>query len=152
GVLVELVEAAVRVGQRHRAVEAYAWITETTQATRTDWALGIEARCRALLSQGQAADTAYREAVDRLSRTRIRGELAPARLLYGEWLRRRNHRVKAREQLRTSHQLFTTMGMDAFADRAAGELRATGETVRKRTVETASQLTAQESQIARLVG
>jgi DNA-binding CsgD family transcriptional regulator/tetratricopeptide (TPR) repeat protein len=152
GVLVELVEAAVRVGQRHRAVDAYARITETTQATRTDWALGIEARCRALLSQGQAADTAYREAVDRLSRTRIRGELARAHLLYGEWLRRRNHRVKAREQLRTSHQMFTTMGMDAFADRAAGELRATGETVRKRTVDTASQLTAQESQIARLVG
>jgi DNA-binding CsgD family transcriptional regulator/tetratricopeptide (TPR) repeat protein len=150
--LVELVEAAVRVDQRDRAVDAFARITETTQATRTDWALGIEARCRALLSQGKAADTAYREAVDLLSRTRIRGELARTHLLYGEWLRRRNQRTQAREQLRTGYQSFTAMGMEAFADRAAAELRATGETVRKRSVETACQLTAQESQIARLVG
>jgi DNA-binding CsgD family transcriptional regulator len=104
-----------------------------------------------LLADGDEADSLYREAIDRLGRTRIRGELARAHLHYGEWLRRKNRRVDARDQLRTAHQMFTTMGMDAFLDQAARELAATGETVRKRSVGTANELTAQEEQIVRLV-
>jgi DNA-binding CsgD family transcriptional regulator/tetratricopeptide (TPR) repeat protein len=150
GVLVELVEAAVRTGQRERAADAFARISETTQATGTAWGMGIEARCRALLSEGLSAEAAYREAIDSLSGTRIRGESARAHLLFGEWLRRGNRRSDARDQLRIAHQMFTGMGMEAFAERCAVELRATGETVRKRGVETVSQLTAQEAQIARM--
>ena len=99
-------------------------------------ALGIEARCRALLSGGAAADELYREAIDRLGRTRLRPELARAHLLYGEWLRREGRRVEAREQLRTAHDMFAAIGMEAFAERARRELMATGEKVRKRSVET----------------
>jgi len=113
--------------------------------------LGIEARCRALLADNDDAERAYREAIDRLGRTEIRGELARAYLLYGEWLRRKNRRTDARQQLRTAHNMFTSMGIEAFAERAARELTATGETVRKRDVDTVSELTAQEAQIARLV-
>src|SRR5712671_2640150 len=102
----------------------------------SDWALGIEARTRALLTDGDAADRCYREAIDRLGRTRVRVELARAHLLYGEWLRRERRRLDARQQLRTAHDLLSTMGMEGFAERAARELLATGETVRKRSVET----------------
>jgi DNA-binding CsgD family transcriptional regulator len=110
----------------------------------------VEARLRALVSTGDAAEGYYREAVDRLGRTRIRVEHARARLLFGEWLRRERRRLDARAQLRTAHGLFTAMGAEAFADRAARELLATGETARKRTPETSGRLTAQEAHIARL--
>ena len=103
------------------------------EASGTDWALGVEARTRALLSEGEAAERLYREAIERLGRTRIRVALARAHLVYGEWLRRENRRVDAREQLRVAHEMLTEMGMEAFAERARRELLATGETVRKRT-------------------
>jgi DNA-binding CsgD family transcriptional regulator len=102
------------------------------------------------LSNGESAEHLHREAIERLARTRRRPELARAHLLYGEWLRRENRRVDAREQLRTAHEMFAAIGMEAFADRARGELQASGEKVRKRTVETRDDLTAQEQQIARL--
>jgi DNA-binding CsgD family transcriptional regulator len=123
---------------------------DSARASGSDWALGIEARSRALLSDGEAAERLYREAIDRLGCTRVRVELARAHLLYGEWLRRERRRVDAREQLRTAHEMFLTMGAEGFAERAEHELLATGETARKRTVETSSQLTAQEAQVARL--
>lgn len=151
GVLVELIEAATRSGQAERAADALQQLAETARASGTDWALGIEARSRALLRDGPAAESAYREAIDRLGRTRVRGQLARAHLVYGEWLRRGRRRLDAREQLRTAHEMFTGMGMEAFARRAARELLATGERARKRTIETSSELTAQEAQIARLV-
>ena len=132
------------------AREALGRLAETTQASGTDFALGIEARCRALLSTGSAADELYQDAIARLGRTRLRPELARAHLLYGEWLRRENRRVDAREHLHTAHEMFAEVGMEAFADRARRELLATGEKVRKRTVETRDDLTAQERQIARL--
>ncbi len=118
--------------------------------TPTDWALGIEARVRALLSEGDAAENRYRESIAHLGRTRARVELARAHLLYGEWLRRERRRVDAREQLHTAHDMLATMGIEAFAERARRELLATGETARKRTDETSTELTAQEAQIARL--
>ena len=118
--------------------------------TPSEWALGIEARVRALLSEGEVAESLYRESIDRLDGTRVRAEVARAHLLYGEWLRRENRRVDARAQLRPAYDMFTSMGAEAFADRARRELLATGETVRKRTVETRGELTAQESQITRL--
>jgi DNA-binding CsgD family transcriptional regulator len=132
------------------------WLSERTRVTPTEWALGIEARIRALLSDGEAADGFYRESVERLGRTRIRAELARSRLLYGEWLRRQGRRMDAREQLRTAHQMLEEMGMAAFAERARRELRATGETARKRTAPAtrtaaaSAALTAQEAQVARL--
>jgi ATP/maltotriose-dependent transcriptional regulator MalT len=125
-------------------------LAETTRPCRTEFALGIEARCRALLSDGAAADDLYREAIERLRRTRLRPELARAHLLYGEWLRRENRRVAAREQLRTAHEMLAAIGMEAFAERARKELQATGENVRKRTADTRDDLTAQERQMARL--
>ena len=118
--------------------------------TPTEWALGIEARVRALLSEGEAAERLYRESIASLGRTRVRVELARAHLLYGEWLRRERRRVDARGQLRTAHEMLETMGIEAFAERARRELLATGETARKRTVEIQGELTAQEAQIARL--
>ena len=148
--LPELVEAAARVGDIQLAGEALEQLAATTQPCGTDCALGIEARCRALLSDGTAAEELYREAIDRLSRTRLRPELARAHLLYGEWLRRENRRVEAREQLRTAHEMLVAIGMEAFAERARKELEVSGEKVRKRTVETRDDLTAQERQIARL--
>ena len=120
-------------GDTELARDALERLAETTQAAGTDVALGIEARCRALLSDGAAADDLYREAIDRLGRTRLRPELARAHLLYGEWLRREGRRVDAREQLRTAHEMLAAIGMEAFAERARRELVATGETVRKRT-------------------
>jgi DNA-binding CsgD family transcriptional regulator len=150
GVLVELVEAAVGCGRRASAADAFARIIETTQATRTAWALGIEARCRALLDDAASAEIAYREAIEQLSATRIRGELARAHLLFGEWLRRQKRPGDARQQLSIAHEMFTTMGMEAFSERSAAELRATGATVRRSGPATASRLTAQEAQVARL--
>ena len=150
--LVELIEAAARSGKRQRAADALQRLTESTRACGTDWALGIETRSRALLSDGEVAERLYREAIDRLGHTRVRGALARAHLLYGEWLRRQNRRLDAREQLRTAHQMFASMRADGFTERAARELRATGERVGKRTTDTPDQLTARETQIARLAG
>ena len=148
----EFVEAAVRSGEIEAAKETLGWITAMTSASGTDWALGIEARSRALVSDDRTAEPLYREAIDRLARTRVRTELARAVLLYGEWLSRRRRRQDAREQLHTAHDLFTEIGAEAFAERARRELLATGETARKRTPATTTQLTARESQIARLAG
>jgi DNA-binding CsgD family transcriptional regulator len=145
--LVELVEAGVRGGRPDEAVAALGRLSERTRASGTEWALGVEARCRALLSDDEAL---YRESVERLARSRAVFELARSRLLYGEWLRRENRRIHAREQLRGAHEMFSRMGAGAFAERAQRELSATGETVRKRTVETVDELTTQEAQIARL--
>jgi DNA-binding CsgD family transcriptional regulator len=145
--LVELIEAAARSGMPERAADALQRLSEATRASGTDWGLGIEARSRALLSDGEAAERLYREAIDRLGRTRVRVELARAHLLYGEWLSGERRRADAREQLHTAHELFAAIGMEAFAERA---LRATGESVRKRTVQAGGRLTAQEDQIARL--
>ena len=146
----ELIEAATRSKRTEIAAEALERLSERTRAAGTDLALGIEARSRALLSEGDVAEGLYREAIERLGRTRIRLDLARAHLLYGEWLRREGRRVDAREQLRAAHDMLATRGIKAFAERARRELWATGETVRKRTVETREELTAQEAQIARL--
>jgi len=148
--LPELVEAAVRGGDAELARDALERLAETTQPCGTDFGLGIEARCRALLSDGAVADGLYREAIDRLRRTQLRPELARAQLLYGEWLRREGRRIDAREQLRIANDLLAAIGMEAFAERARRELLATGETARRRTVATSSELTAQEALIARL--
>jgi DNA-binding CsgD family transcriptional regulator len=145
--LVELVEAGVRDGQPDEAAAALGRLSERTQASGTEWALGIEARCRGLLRDDEAL---YRESIERLARSRAAFELARSRLLYGEWLRRENRRVDAREQLRAAHEMFSRMGAGAFTERARRELSATGETVRKRTVETIGELTTQEAQVARL--
>jgi len=149
-VVPELAEAASRTGDMALVEAALEWMSERTRVTPSEWALGIEARMRALLSDGDVADGLYRESIDRLGRTRVRIEVARARLLYGEWLRRENRRVDAREQLRIAHDMLDTMGIEAFAARARRELLATGETARKRTIETRDDLTAQERQIARL--
>ncbi|MGZ4331398.1 MAG: helix-turn-helix transcriptional regulator [Solirubrobacteraceae bacterium] len=148
--LTELIEAAVRTARVDLAAGALERVAAATSTSSTDWGRGIQARCRALLSQGESAERLHREAIERLARTRRRPELARAHLLYGEWLRRERRRVEARDQLRTAHDQFTSIGMDAFAERARNELQATGENVRKRTVETRDDLTAQERQIARL--
>ena len=146
----ELAEAAARSGDLRLLEAALKWLSERARATPTEWVLGIEARVRALLSDGEAAERCYRESIERLSRTRIRTQLARAHLLYGEWLRRENRRADAREQLRTAHEMLEAMGAEAFAERARRELLATGETVRKRVSETSDALTAQEAQVARL--
>jgi DNA-binding CsgD family transcriptional regulator len=148
--LPELIEAATRSGKARLAAGTLERLTETTNASDADWAVAIEARSRALLSEGEVADGLYREAIDRFGRTRLRPELARAHLLYGEWLRRENRRVDAREQLRTAYEMLAAMEAEGFAERARRELLATGETVRKRTVKTAVELTPQEGQIARL--
>jgi DNA-binding CsgD family transcriptional regulator len=148
--LPELVVAAARTGNTGLAGDALDRLSEWTQAGRTDWGLGIEARSRALLSEGEAADRLYLEAIDRLGRTSMRPDLARAHLLYGEWLRRQRRHGEARVQLRTAHDMLDAMGMEGFAARARSELRATGETARKRSVATMLQLTAQEAQVARL--
>jgi DNA-binding CsgD family transcriptional regulator len=150
--LVELIEAAARSGRPEIGRAALERLAESTQAGGTDFALGTEARSRALLSEGKAAERLHREAIERFTHTRVTTAVARARLLFGEWLRREKRRVDARDQLRTAHEMFTEMGMEAFAQRAARELLATGETARKRTIETSDELTAQEAQIARLAG
>ena len=149
--LAELVEAAARGGHERMASAALEQLSAMTRASGTDWALGVEASRRALLRDDAAADALHREAIERLGRTTVRLELARAQLLYGEWLRREGRRADARAQLRTAREALTAMGVAAFAVRARRELLATGETVRKRTVETSRELTPQEAQIARLV-
>ena len=150
--LPELVEAAARCEECEVAERALERLTESTRASGTERALGIEARSRALLSDADAAESLYREAIDRLGRSRVRVDLARAHLLYGEWLSRERRRLDAREQLRTAFEMFTAMGIEAFAGRAQRELLATGGHVRTRRVETREELTAQEAQIARLAG
>jgi DNA-binding CsgD family transcriptional regulator len=149
----ELVEAAARSGMTEIATATYRWIAEMTSASGTNWALGVEARSRALITEGDGAEGPYQDSIMHLDRSRVRAELARAHLLYGEWLRRRRRRGDAREQLRTAHDMLEAMGMEAFAERARRELQATGETARKRTaiaIAGDEELTAQESQIARL--
>jgi DNA-binding CsgD family transcriptional regulator len=148
--LPELVEAAARCGDSQLAAEALERLAETTRPGGTDFGLGIEARSRALVSEGAAAEGLYREAIDRLGRTQLCPELARAHLLCGEWLRRAGRRTDAREQLRKAYGMLTAMGIEGFAERARHELLATGEKVRKRKVKTTGDLTAQEAQIARL--
>ena len=148
--LPELVEAATRCGETEIARNALERLAATTQPAGTDFGLGVEARSRALLNEGDATEGLYREAIARLGRTQLRPELARAHLLYGEWLRRENRRVDARAQLRTAHDMLRAIGMRAFAERARLELMATGEKVRKRTAETRDDLTEQERQIAGL--
>jgi ATP/maltotriose-dependent transcriptional regulator MalT len=148
--LVELVEAGIRSGSHDEAARALRQLEERTRAAGTDWALGILARSSALLASGQDADALYCEAIERLGRCRIVVHLARAHLVYGEWLRRENRRVDAREQLRIAYDMLSRIGAHAFADRARRELVATGETVHKRTIETRDVLTAQEAQVARL--
>jgi ATP/maltotriose-dependent transcriptional regulator MalT len=147
---VEVLEAATRCDQPEVARDALERIVAATSVAPTSWALGIQARSRALLSEGEVAEGLYREAIEHLGRTRLQPELARAHLLYGEWLRRENRRVDARVQLRASHELLVKLGMEAFAERARQELLATGEHVRRRTVETRDELTAQERRIAEL--
>jgi ATP/maltotriose-dependent transcriptional regulator MalT len=148
--LPELAEAAARVGAVDVARDAVERLAETTRPASTDFGLGVEARSRALISTGTAAEALYLEAIERLGRTPLRAEVARSHLVYGEWLRREGRRRDARDQLRTAHDQFTDMGMQAFARRAGGELAATGETVRRRQAESRDELTAQEHQIARL--
>jgi DNA-binding CsgD family transcriptional regulator len=148
--LPELVEAAVRSGKPELAADALDRLRQQTQVAGTEWALGIEARCAALVSDDALAESLYREAIERLGRCRVAPDLARTRLLYGEWLRRHGRRVDAREQLRTAHESFAEMGAEAFAQRAQRELLATGETARKRTIETSDDLTPHEARIARM--
>ena len=149
-VLPEVVEAASRSGNTRLATDALEQLSKATLASGTDWALGIEARCRALLSEQSAAEPHYQQAIVLLNRTEVRFDLARAHLVYGEWLRRVNQRVTARQQLRIAHKIFIEIGAETFAERARRELLATGETVRKRSVDTVCELTAQEAQIAQL--
>jgi DNA-binding CsgD family transcriptional regulator len=149
-VLPELVEAAMRTGRADLAAGALDRLSAMTAVEGSDWAKGLEARSRALVSEGPEAEQCYAEAVERLGRTPLRPELARARLLYGEWLRRENRRLDARHQLHAAHLLFTEIGADAFAERARRELLATGEKVRKREAGTHDLLTPQEEHIVRL--
>ena len=148
--LSERVEAAIRSGNDRGAAEALGRLQERTRGTDKPWGLGLEARSRGLVGEGASAEAAFREAVEQLRRTRLRPELARAHLVYGEWLRRQGRRADARTQLRAASDMFFSIGMEAFAERARRELQATGETVRKRSAEAAAndELTAQERQIA----
>ena len=148
--LVELIVAAVRSGKPELAADAFKRLSKMTSASGSDWALGIEARSRALLSDGELAERLYREALERLSHTRIRVEFARTHLLYGEWLRREGRRLDAREQLRIAEEMLTGMGIVAFVPRAERERVATGERARKRSAATREELTPQEAQVARL--
>jgi DNA-binding CsgD family transcriptional regulator len=148
--MTELVESAVRTGQTDLAADALDRMAGKARACGTDWALGLEARSRALLSESDMAERGFREAVEHLSRARVRAELARAHLLYGEWLRRENRRADARSELALAHEMFTAMGMDGFAERTRRELLASGATVRQRALDAADQLTEQEALIARL--
>jgi DNA-binding CsgD family transcriptional regulator len=150
--LAELVEAAARSGDPGAATVALQQLEDRTSAAGTEWALGILARSRALLTEGPAAEAHYREAIERLERSRIAVQLGRAHLLYGEWLRRQNRRQDARTQLRTAHDMFDRFGAEGFARRARDELSATGERVRRHNAMTRELLTAQEAQIARLAG
>jgi DNA-binding CsgD family transcriptional regulator len=149
--LPELIEAAVRTGHTQAAAGALEELAEWAQAGGTDVGLGLEARCRALLSEGAGAEACYREAIERLGRLRLGPSVARAHLLYGEWLRRQRRRRDARDQLRTAFAMFDAMGMAGFAARARAELRATGERARPRSPGAPEVLTPQEEQITRLV-
>ncbi len=149
-VVPEVAEAASRTGDTALLQATLEWMSERTSAMPTDWALGIDARVRALASEGDEAERFYRESIERLARTRLRVELARARLLYGEWLRRQGRRVDAREQLRVAREMRLSIGAEGFAERARHELLATGEKVRKRRDDTRDELTPQEEHIARL--
>ncbi|WP_091367972.1 ATP-binding protein [Geodermatophilus telluris] len=149
--LAEVVEAGARTGDTRAAGAAAEQISAMARSTGTDWVLGVEAASRALLGDRRTAEDLYREAVDRLDRTSVQVTLARTRLLYGEWLRREGRRVDARAELRAAHEALSAMGLHAFAERARHELLATGETVRKRTPDTPTELTPQEAHIARLV-
>jgi len=149
-VMAERIEAAVRCGTPEVGANALERLHKLTEGGGTNWGLGLAARCGALLSEGETAESLYREAIARLAHTRLRPELARAHLVYGEWLRRDGRRIDAREQLRPAHQMFTAMGMEAFANRTRRELLATGAKARQRTVETRDVLTAQERQIGEL--
>ena len=148
--LSELVEAGVRSGNVELASSALERLKVHTSDTGQPWARAVELRAAALICEGERADGLYREAIEQLGRTRLRPEIARLHLLYGEWLRRAGRRMDARAQLRIAHDEFTSIGMDAFAERAHRELTASGETARKRTVETRDDLTGQERQIAEL--
>jgi DNA-binding CsgD family transcriptional regulator len=148
--MVELVEAEVRVGDRERARDALDALAATTQPAGSGFALGIEARCRALVADGDGAEASYREAIEQLDRAGVRTELARAHLVYGEWLRREGRLGEARERLRAAEELFVEIGMEAFAGRARDELAAAGAKVRKRPLDAREELTPQEQQIARL--
>ena len=150
-VMPELIEAAVRTGDHALAAETQQRLTARATASGTEWALGLAARSHALVVGDEGADDLYVEAIEHLTHTRVAVDLARAHLLYGEWLRRQNRRVDAREQLRTAYQMFTGFDMEAFAERTRIELLATGEHARSRNVETLGQLTPQEDQISRLV-
>jgi DNA-binding CsgD family transcriptional regulator len=149
-VLAELVEAAARTGTSDTAVEAHRQLAEMAAASGTEWALGVEARARALVSPEHSAEKFYRESIEHLGVTRMRAELARAHLLFGEWLRRQGRRIDARAELHTALGMLEAMGMEGFAERTRRELRATGETARKRRPETRGELTAQEAQVAKL--
>jgi len=148
---VELIEAAARTGMTETAASALHQLEEMTSASGTDWGLGIQARSRALLSEDEAAERLYGEAIGRLGRTRLRVDLARAHLLYGEWLRRERRRADAREQLRTAHDMLDAMGVAAFAERARRELQASGARSQRRGPGAREVLTPQEAQIARMV-
>jgi DNA-binding NarL/FixJ family response regulator len=148
--LSELIEAATRTHDTDLAAQGVERLAEHTRGNKADWARGMQARARALVESDDAAEGLYREAIDRLQRTRLRPELARSRLLFGEWLRRAGRRVDARDQLRAAHDAFASMGADAFAERARHELLATGAKVRKRAIEARDELTPRELLIARL--
>jgi RNA polymerase sigma factor (sigma-70 family) len=146
----ELIEAAARLGATELATETDLRLAERANASGTDWALGIAARSHALLADSAEADDFYVEAIERLGRTRVAVDLARSHLLYGEWLRRQRRRLNSRNELRIAYEMFMDFGMEAFAERARVELGASGETARKRTVQTFNQLTPQELRVARL--
>ena len=146
----EFIEAAQRCGQRVTAMAVLERLTAYAEASGSDWAMGMQYRSKALLVDDDTVEDLYREAINRLSRTAIRPELARAHLLYGEWLRQEDRRIDARAQLHIAHEMFSAMGINAFAERTRHELLATGETVRKRAVDTFAELTSQEAHIARL--
>jgi DNA-binding CsgD family transcriptional regulator len=150
--LLELVEAGARTEARADATDAVRHLEERARADATDWAHGVWARSAALLSDGNAAEALYREAIERFERGQVAVHLARAQLVYGEWLRRKNRRVDAREQLRAAHHTFTALTAEGFAERARRELLATGETARSRTDDTRDTLTPQEAEIAKLAG
>jgi DNA-binding CsgD family transcriptional regulator len=149
-ILPELIEAAVRSGDRSTAEDAFERLARRSGTSAKEWARGVEAAARALLSDGPEAEEVYLEAIEQLGRSRVTVLHARAQLIYGEWLRREGRRVDARAQLKAAHAAFEAMGAHGFADRARRELLATGETVRKRTDDTRDELTPQEAQIARL--
>jgi DNA-binding CsgD family transcriptional regulator len=148
--VVELIEAASRTGRPERAAEAVESLSESTRASDTPWARGVEARSRALIADGETAESQYRDAIEWLEPTSLRVDLARTHLLYGEWLRREGRRLDARAELRSAHEDFSEFGMEGFAERARVELEATGEHVRDRTLRAVEELTSQESQVAGL--